>query len=291
MCASSLGNHRSYFTFDNSRMFVISWSNSFHLFSRWNQGTIIACCRSPSTAKRLNEYIVSLRNVDDDSNSSRIQILPLDLEDQKSIEHVASLIQKQYTRIDLLLNVAGLLGDGGISTPGPERSISKMDRSWFEKTMAVNVIGPVMLTKELSSLLQCPKQRPKTNTSHNETDGPTQQQQNVRQQSIVVNLSARVGSITDNELGGWYSYRISKAALNQATRTIALEMKRHNVLIISLHPGTTDTDLSKPFQKNVKDGSLFPVTFTANQLLNVIDAVEEKNTGGFYDWAGKAISF
>ena len=108
---------------------------------------------------------------------------------------------------------------------------------------------------------------------------------------MVANLSARVGSISDNGLGGWYSYRMSKSALNQATRTMAHELKRQSTWCIALHPGTTDTDLSKPFQKNVQEGRLFPVDFTVSQLLDVIDSMGEENSGGLYDWAGKAIPF
>jgi len=112
-----------------------------------------------------------------------------------------------------------------------------------------------------------------------------------RSPTVIANLSARVGSISDNQLGGWYSYRISKAALNQATRTMGLELKRQGTWAVALHPGTTDTDLSKPFQKNVRKGRLFPVEFTVDQLLNVVESMGDQNTGGFYDWAGKALPF
>ena len=112
-----------------------------------------------------------------------------------------------------------------------------------------------------------------------------------RPQAVVANLSARVGSISDNGLGGWYSYRMSKTALNQATRTMALEFRRKGVWCVSLHPGTTQTDLSAPFAKNVKEGRLFPVDFTVSQLLQVIDSLTEENSGGFYDWAGQSLSF
>ena len=205
---------------------------------------------------------------------------------QSSIENVGEIIREKYNRVDLLLNVAGILGDG-VTTPGPERALSKMDRSWLETTMAVNVIGPVMLTKELLPLLtqQQRRGRPKPDEAVCEVAAPP------RPNAIVANLSARVGSITDNGLGGWYSYRMSKTALNQATRTMALEFKRNLVWTVALHPGTTNTDLSKPFHKNVKDGSLFPVDFTVTQLLSLIDSMQEENSGGFYDWSGKAISF
>lgn len=238
------------------------------------KGSIVACCRSPSTAKGLNDYISSL----DFASSRRVILVELDVEDQQSIETAASQISKSYDRVDLLLNVVGILGDGA-TTPGPERAISRLDRDWTIKTMAVNVIGPMMFCKELTPLMR-------SKTRQRIKDG-----QQERPISIVANLSARVGSISDNELGGWYSYRMSKAALNQATRTMGHELKRHGTWTIALHPGTTDTDLSKPFQRNVQEGRLFPVDFTVSQLLNVIDSMSDKNSGGLYDWAGKALPF
>jgi NAD(P)-dependent dehydrogenase (short-subunit alcohol dehydrogenase family) len=237
------------------------------------QGTVVACCRSPESATYLTEFASSL------DDSSRIHIVPLDVEDQASIERAGSAIRDKFNRVDLLLNVAGILGDAK-TTPGPERSLAKMDRKWFEKTLAVNLIGPVMFSKELSPAMMHPRRR---KVEGDDDHG--------RPTAVIANLSARVGSISDNGLGGWYSYRMSKSALNQATRTMALELKRHSVWTVAVHPGTTDTGLSKPFQGNVKDGSLFPVEFTVTKLLNVIDAMQEENSGGFYDWAGKAISF
>ena len=199
----------------------------------------------------------------------------LDLESQQSIESAGESLRQSFDRVDLLLNVAGILGDGK-TDPGPERSLGKIQRDWIEKSLAVNLMAPVMLTQELSPLLMQSRRRNESNQ---------------RPVAVVANLSARVGSITDNGLGGWYSYRISKAGLNQATRTMALEMKRSSVWCIALHPGTTQTDLSKPFSGNVQKDRLFPVEFTVSQLLSVIDSIEVEHTGGFYDWAGKAISF
>jgi NAD(P)-dependent dehydrogenase (short-subunit alcohol dehydrogenase family) len=232
---------------------------------------VIACCRTPQDCADLVEH---------NDNQNRVVVIPLDLEDQSTIEAAGATIRQKYHRVDLLLNVAGILGDG-TTTPGPERSITKLSRTWLERTMAINVIGPVMLTKELIPLLQQQQQK-------RARQNPPQAQ---RPKSVVANLSARVGSISDNTLGGWYSYRMSKAALNMATRTLALELKRHAVHVIALHPGTTNTDLSKPFQQNVKPGSLFPVEFTVQQLLHVIEATTEEHSGGLYDWAGKSISF
>ena len=232
----------------------------------------------------MHDFIATL----DALSQHRIHLVPLDMTQQSSIENVGNILKEKFTRIDLLLNVAGILGDG-VTTPGPERSLLKMDRTWLETTMAVNVIGPVMLTKELLPLLtqQQRRGRPKPDEVISDLAATPV----LRPHAVVANLSARVGSITDNGLGGWYSYRMSKTALNQATRTMALEFKRNLVWTVALHPGTTNTDLSKPFHKNVKDGSLFPVDFTVTQLLNLIDSLQEENSGGFYDWSGRAISF
>jgi NAD(P)-dependent dehydrogenase (short-subunit alcohol dehydrogenase family) len=242
------------------------------------QGTIIACCRSPDTASGLSEFLSSL----DDAKLQKVKVIPLDLERQDSIEQAASQISVSFGRVDMLLNVAGILGDGR-SVPGPERSVTKLERGWLEKTFQVNVIGPVMFSKELTPLMShSRRQATSKNAISDESSRPV---------AIIANLSARVGSISDNGLGGWYSYRMSKAALNQATRTLANELNRQSVWCIALHPGTTDTDLSKPFQKNVQQGRLFPVDFTVESLINVIDSMEKSNSGGLYDWAGKAIPF
>jgi len=234
----------------------------------------VACCRRPDAADGLTSLIAGLS----DEDKKRIHTVKMDLEDQSSIESAANEIRSKFSRVDVLLNVAGLLGDGK-STPGPERSITKMDRDWLEKTFSINVFGPVMFSKELAPLMDQRRRKNKDDVSSS------------RPNSVIANLSARVGSVSDNNLGGWYSYRMSKSALNQATRTMAHELKRQSIWCVALHPGTTDTDLSKPFQKNVAEGRLFPVDFTVESLMKVINSMSDENSGGLYDWAGKAIPF
>jgi NAD(P)-dependent dehydrogenase (short-subunit alcohol dehydrogenase family) len=253
-------------------------------------GRVVACCRSPGTAAGLQELMEFSAK---EKGRDRLFLVPIDLEDQTSVERAGAEIRRRFDRVDLLLNVAGILGDG-TSTPGPERSISKVDRDWMEKTFQVNVFGPVMFSKELIPLLSQGRRRPPTKKPA--VDGGDFSEENPppaksRPNSVIANLSARVGSISDNGLGGWYSYRMSKAALNQATRTLANELKRQSVWCVALHPGTTDTDLSRPFQKNVSDGRLFPAEFTVQCLMKVVDSMQDANSGGLYDWAGKAIPF
>jgi len=108
---------------------------------------------------------------------------------------------------------------------------------------------------------------------------------------VVAVLSARVGSIADNRLGGWYSYRASKAALNMVLQTAAVEYRRRarRVRLLAFHPGTTDTPLSVPFQRNVPEDKLFTPAFVAAQLLQIMDEREGEGEVEFVDWAGKAV--
>ena len=109
--------------------------------------------------------------------------------------------------------------------------------------------------------------------------------------TIFAALSARVGSISDNRLGGWHSYRASKAALNMLIKNFSIEVARKNkqAIIVGLHPGTVDSRLSKPFQKNVKPEHLFSADYSAKKLLQVIDQLTVKDSGGCFAWDGKKI--
>ena len=155
------------------------------------------------------------------------------------------------------------------------RSLDAVDREWLLTSVNVNCAGPVLVTKALRKALNAGRR------------GGA----NARPASVVANLSARVGSISDNGLGGWYSYRLSKAALNQATVTCARELRRQRTICVALHPGTTDTGLSKPFQARVAPEKLFPVEFTASQLLDIVDGLDVDDTGRFIDWAGIDVEY
>ena len=110
---------------------------------------------------------------------------------------------------------------------------------------------------------------------------------------VFASLSARVGSISDNHLGGWYSYRAAKAAQNQLLRTLAIETRRTHpaVCVMALHPGTTDTPLSKPFQRNVAPEKLFSPARSARQLAAIIERAGEAEHGRFFAWDGKEIGW
>ncbi|GAX29594.1 hypothetical protein FisN_24Lh051 [Fistulifera solaris] len=226
------------------------------------QGTVVACCRNPTRDLSF-------------SVPDRVIPLALDLTDPVSIQQAGEELKNQLQGrpVHVLLNVAGILHD---ETHMPERALSQIQPDWFLQTMQVNVLGPILWTQQMLPLMQ---QQSMTSTPR-----------------VIANLSARVGSITDNQLGGWYSYRMSKSALNQFTRTSALELARVRrnqapMYCVALHPGTTRTDLSQPFQRNVRPESLFAPEYTVEQLLQVLQHLEAKHSGGLYDYAGKAISF
>lgn len=186
----------------------------------------------------------------------------LDVTDEAS---VAAAAAKVGGSLDLVFVATGLLHDG---EHGPEKSWTQLDSSWLARNFEVNAIGPALVAKHFLPLMHRDRR------------------------AVFAALSARVGSISDNRLGGWYGYRASKAALNQLIRTLAIEEKRRNpqAILVALHPGTVDTALSKPFQGNVQPGRLFAPERAAVQLLDVLDGLRGTDSGKFVDWEGKEVA-
>lgn len=233
------------------------------------KGKVVACCRDPGST--------SLQPCE------RLKLLPLDLSSQDSIDAFPeSLKANGLTRVDVLLNVAGILHDSKFPR-APERSLKDINREWLLKTLEVNFVGPFMIIKALEPMLSHPRESRSATASIGESI--------TRAPSVIANVSARVGSIADNGLGGWHSYRTSKAALNMATKNTAIELKRSNVWAIALHPGTTDTDLSRPFQKNVRPEKLFTPEFSVKSMLTVVDGLDATHTGSFFAYDGKSIEW
>ncbi|SOB87579.1 NAD(P)-dependent dehydrogenase, short-chain alcohol dehydrogenase family [Sphingomonas guangdongensis] len=166
----------------------------------------------------------------------------------------------------LVLIATGLLHEG---ERGPEKALKELDADWLARQYAINTVGPALVLKHFVPLL------PRTGTP------------------VIAALSARVGSIGDNRLGGWHGYRASKAALNMMLRGAAIEATRTSPrsIVVGLHPGTVDTGLSKPFQANVAAGTLFAPDRAAVQLLDVIDGLGPKDTGKLFAWDGAEIPF
>lgn len=150
-------------------------------------------------------------------------------------------------------------------------------------TFQTNVIGPLLMMKHFSSFL--PSKRQELD-KHDEVD------HGLPNHAVWLNMSARVGSITDNSLGGWYSYRASKAGLNSATKTFDLWLKQklgHNAMAIAYHPGTVKTDLSKDFWSNVKPEKLFSPDFAVQKMLDVVRHKSLEARGRCWAWDGKEI--
>lgn len=158
----------------------------------------------------------------------------------------------------------GFLHDASIK---PEKSLSEITRLAFEQNFLMNTIGPMMVAKHFM---------PRMNRDD---------------RAIFGVLSARVGSIGDNRLGGWYAYRASKAALNMCIKNMAIEAKRRypKLIIAGLHPGTVDTKLSQPFQSRVPSGKLFTPEQSARYLLAMIEDLKDKDSGGVFAWDGQRI--
>ncbi|MFT7007929.1 MAG: NAD(P)-dependent dehydrogenase (short-subunit alcohol dehydrogenase family) [Colwellia sp.] len=151
----------------------------------------------------------------------------------------------------------------------PEKRLEDFDVEAFQQVITTNTLTPMLWIQKLTPLLTG------------------------KSPCKFVVFSARVGSISDNRLGGWYSYRASKAALNMMIKTASIEFARRakNIKLIAFHPGTTDTPLSKPFQKNVPSNKLFTSEFVAKQLLEIVENAPVDQTASYLDWEGKSINW
>jgi len=188
----------------------------------------------------------------------------LDVREEASIAAAAARAAKGPAPT-LVVVATGLLHGEGIA---PEKSMAELGAPAMAELFAVNAIGPALVAKHFLPIM------PKAG------------------RCVFAALSARVGSIADNKLGGWYGYRASKAALNQLIRTLAIEERRRNdrSIVVALHPGTVDTALSRPFQANVRADQLFAPDRAAVQLLDVIDGLKAPDSGRHFGWDGAEIA-
>jgi NAD(P)-dependent dehydrogenase (short-subunit alcohol dehydrogenase family) len=188
----------------------------------------------------------------------------IDYEDETAIAAAASLASADGP-LDLVIVATGLLHEAARM---PEKSLRDLSADNFRRLFDVNTILPALVAKHFLPVLS---------RDH---------------RSVFAALSARVGSVTDNRLGGWYAYRASKAALNMIIRTAAIEVARNNkqAVIVGLHPGTVDSGLSEPFQGNVAEGKLFTPDFAAGRLLEVLAQLTPDHSGRCFAWDGKEIA-
>lgn len=186
-----------------------------------------------------------------------------DYEDLQSLAEAAEMMAVEPPQLVIVATGVLTLSDG----TGPERSYKQIEAAAMEQVLRINTIGPALVAKYVFPLI--PRQ----------------------ERTVFAALSARVGSIGDNRIGGWHSYRASKAALNMLVRNFAIELGRTHkqAVAVSLHPGTVDTALSEPFQSNLPDGQLTDPTEAAQNLLRVIAGLTPEDSGYQFDWKGERV--
>jgi NAD(P)-dependent dehydrogenase (short-subunit alcohol dehydrogenase family) len=199
------------------------------------------------------------------ASAAKLHQISMDFADEASIAAAAQAAKPLAPR--LIIVATGMLHTPDKSLP--EKSLRHINAAGLAQSFAVNTIGPALVAKHFLPLL------PRTG------------------KSVFAVLSARVGSISDNRLGGWYGYRASKAALNMLIRTAAIEIapKWPEAVCLSVHPGTVDTALSKPFQGAVPDNKLFTAAHAAHAILQTLDRVAPSDSGGFVAFDGAPIPF
>ncbi len=198
--------------------------------------------------------------------SKSISRFNFDLGDEPSIAAAAAKIGENAP-LDLVIIATGMLHrDDALA---PEKSWRALDPAAMAEVFAYNTIGPALIAKHFLPLL---------NRDH---------------RAVFAALSAKVGSISDNRLGGWHSYRASKAALNMLVQNFAIELRRRNpqAIAVTLHPGTVDTGLSQPYQRNLPASQLFTPAQSAAHLLGVLDSLTPADSGGLFAWDGRRIGF
>lgn len=223
------------------------------LLQQGNIQQIFATYRNPDTAKELLDLASQY--------GDRLKCLQVDITVEANIAAAVKQIQESVKQLHLAIYCVGVLHDQNLT---PEKSLKQIKAENLIYSFQVNSIGAVLLAKHLMPLF------------------------NKTERSIFASISAKVGSISDNRLGGWYGYRASKAALNMFLKTTAIEYSRRcpKTIVVALHPGTTDTQLSQPFQKSVPTDKLFPVEHTVDLLSQVISNLSLQDSGEFFSWDG-----
>ncbi len=220
-------------------------------------GRVIATCRRPADAAELQ----ALRS----EYPERLRLIELDVQKERTIAAAAEAVAGETKELQLILNVAGVLHGADFS---PEKKLGHVQPESLRQAFEVNAFGPLLVAKHFHGFLR-----------HGRA-------------SVFASLSARVGSISDNRLGGWYAYRGSKAAQNMFTKNISIELSRvaPNAIVVGLHPGTVDTDLSKPFQRNLPETQLLAPGKSVAALLRVIESLGPDDSGKIFDFRGDEIT-
>ena len=210
--------------------------------------------------KQSNVYAFT-RNDFDIDESGLVKIL-LDDFNEDSVFQAANKFDNDF--FDKIIVSIGILHNESFM---PEKRIEEVSSDQFLETIRINTLIPTLIARSFYKKLK------------------------KNDKSTLAFLSARVGSITDNRSGGWYSYRASKAALNMVIKNLSIELRRYNkeLVVIGLHPGTVDSCLSQPFQKNLEDSKIFSADFSVLKLSSVIDSLDIDDSGKCIAWDGEDI--
>ena len=207
------------------------------------------------------EKVVTLSRNVNNLNHEKIQSIKIDYSNEATFKNLDEI--SQLDSISKIIIATGILHTDQIK---PEKSIDSIAAEDMKQVFQVNVFGPILLVKKLLPLIKKSK--------------------GVK----IVFLTTRVGSISDNVLGGWHSYRSSKSALNMMIKNLAIELKRLNKehVVIGIHPGTVKSHLSEPFLRHVKH-DIFNPKESVDLMTQVISKVSQTDSGKCFDFSGKVI--
>ena len=211
--------------------------------------------------QKQSDVYAFTRNDFDIDESGLVKIL-LDDFDEDSVFQAANKFDNDF--FDKIIVSIGILHNESFM---PEKRIEEVSSDQFLEIIRINTLVPTLIARSFYKKLK------------------------KNDKSTLAFLSARVGSITDNRSGGWYSYRASKAALNMVIKNLSIELRRYNkeLVVIGLHPGTVDSLLSQPFQKNLEDSKIFSADFSVLKLSSVIDSLDIDDSGKCIAWDGEDI--
>ena len=239
--------------FDEMRNIVVSGGS----------GAIGAAFIAALARKHPRAFIHNLSRTPWTCSNAWIQPIAVDHTDENSLRDAARAVARRGD-LDLVVVAGGLLHSEALM---PEKSLRDLDAGKMCNVLCANTIAPTLLAKHFLPLLARDRR------------------------AVFAALSARVGSISDNHLGGWYSYRASKAALNMIVRTASIEVRRRNprAIVATLHPGTVDSALSRPFQGSVAPENLFSPEFSVARMIDVIEHLDISDSGHCFAWDGSRI--
>lgn len=232
-----------------------------------SSGGIAQSLISALLADQAFDFIYTVSRSKQGVNDARIKHYHVNSIEESEVEACCKTFQKEGVFSLIVCCIGTLHGGEDDKCFKPEKRLESLNTETMLRYFQANTLAPMNWLKHSVKLV--PKD----------------------QVSRIVFFTARVASIEDNHLGGWYGYRASKAALNMLIKTAQIELSRRlpKAVLVSYHPGTVDTNLSKPFQKNVPDGKLFTPDFTVLQLLKILPALTEENAPHYIDWQGKFI--